>query len=247
MCVLSDRMSRVVSGVFWSFLTAAATSGTRVFAQDAGTADLIKTKTFWEMLRAGGPILLLLALLSVFTATLIIERFLYYRSVEGSPGELLHKIKQGATLSDMLRATNDVPSAAGRVMRATIQAAREGHEPDAIEDLAQSAVTKELISLEKHLPLLDSMVTMCPLLGLLGTTIGMIHSFSIVAALGMSDPTKLAGGISEALINTAAGLAVAIPALFAYNYFSGKKEAILMNMEKSLTELIVLLKSPIPQ
>ena len=74
----------------------------------------------------------------------------------------------------------------------------------------------------------------------------MIHSFSIVAAIGMSDPTKLAGGISEALINTAAGLAVAIPALFAYNYFSGKKEAILMDMEKSLTELIVLLKSPIP-
>ncbi len=63
----------------------------------------------------------------------------------------------------------------------------------------------------------------------------------------MSDPTKLAGGISEALINTAAGLAVAIPALFAYNYFSGKKEVILMNMEKSLTELLVLLKSPIPQ
>jgi biopolymer transport protein ExbB len=147
----------------------------------------------------------------------------------------------------MLQVTNDVSGVAGRVMRATIQAARDGYKSDEIEGLAQSAVTKELISLEKHLPLLDSMVTMCPLIGLLGTTIGMIHSFSVVAAIGMSDPTKLAGGISEALINTAAGLAVAIPALFAYNYFSGKKEVILMNMEKSLTELLVLLKSPIPQ
>ncbi len=88
------------------------------------------------------------------------------------------------------------------------------------------------------------MVTLCPLLGLLGTTIGMIKSFSIVAAIGMSDPTKLAGGISEALINTAAGLAVAIPALFAYNYFSGKKEAILMDLERGLTDLLVILKAP---
>jgi biopolymer transport protein ExbB len=240
-------MSRVVSGIFWTALAMAAVGGTgRVFAQEAGAVDSVKTKTFWEMLQAGGPILLLLALLSVITATLIIERFLYYRSVGGSAGELLHKIKQGATLSDMLRATNDVPSLAGRVMRATIQSARDGYKPDEIEDLAQSAVTKELISLEKHLPLLDSMVTMCPLIGLLGTTIGMIHSFSVVAAIGMSDPTKLAGGISEALINTAAGLAVAIPALFAYNYFSGKKEAILMDTEESLTELIVLLKAPTP-
>ena len=247
MWALSNRMSRVVSGIFWTALAMAAVGGTgRVFAQEAGAVDSVKTKTFWDMLQAGGPILLLLGLLSVITATLIIERFLYYRSVGGSAGELLHKIKQGATLSDMLRATNDVPSLAGRVMRTTIQAARNGYKPDEIEDLAQSAVTKELISLEKHLPLLDSMVTMCPLIGLLGTTIGMIHSFSVVAAIGMSDPTKLAGGISEALINTAAGLAVAIPALFAYNYFSGKKEAILMDTEESLTELIVLLKSPTP-
>lgn len=248
MCILSNRMPRVVSRVFWTLLAAAATSGARqALAQDAGAVDSVKTKTFWEMLQAGGPILLILALLSVITATLIIERFLYYRNVGASAGEVLHRIKQGATLSDMFRATNDASSVAARVMRATIQAARDGYKPDEVEDLAQCAVTKELISLEKHLPLLDSMVTMCPLIGLLGTTIGMIHSFSIVAAIGMSDPTKLAGGISEALINTAAGLAVAIPALFAYNYFSGKKEAILMNMEKNLTELIVLLKSPIPQ
>jgi len=245
MCVLSSRMFRVFSGAFWA-VSAAGVTG-RVFAQEAGATDSIKTKNLWDMLQAGGPILLLLGVLSVITATLIIERFLYYRSVAGSPGELLHRIKQAATLSDMLRATHDVPGVAGSVMRATIQAARDGYQPDEIEDLAQSAVTKELISLDKHLPMLDSMVTMCPLIGLLGTTIGMIHSFSVVAALGMSDPTQLAGGISEALINTAAGLAVAIPALFAYNYFCGRKEAILMDMERSLTELIVLLKSPIPQ
>src|ERR1700733_13576803 len=149
MCVLSNRASRLVSGVFLIILAAGATGGAGcVFAQEAGTVDSVKTKTLWEMLQAGGPILLILAVLSVITATVIIERFLYYRSVGTGAPELLHRIKQGATLSDMFRATNDVSGIAGHVMRVTIQAARDGYKPDEIEDLTQSAMTKELISLE---------------------------------------------------------------------------------------------------
>jgi biopolymer transport protein ExbB len=140
-----------------------------------------------------------------------------------------------------LTAIEHAPGVSGRVMRVALGAARDGYAPAQVETLVSGEVTKELITMEKFLPQLDSMVTMCPLIGLLGTTVGMIRSFSIVAAIGMSDPTKLAGGISEALINTATGLAVAIPALFAYNWFTGKKEAILMDMEKGLSELMVIL------
>ena len=172
---------------------------------------------------------------------------MYYRSAAGNTDEMIEKIKEAGTLAEASAAIEHAPGIAGRVIRTAIQAARDGYQPEQIEGLAESAVTRELISMEKFLPQLDSMVTMCPLIGLLGTTVGMIKSFSVVAAIGMSDPTKLAGGISEALINTAAGLAVAIPALFAYNYFSGKKEAILMDMEKGLTELMVILKTSIPQ
>ena len=70
-----------------------------------------------------------------------------------------------------------------------------------------------------------------------------------IAGSRLYDPSatnKLAGGISEALVNTAAGLLVAIPALFCYNYFTGKKEAILMDMEKGLSELMVIFKSSVP-
>jgi biopolymer transport protein ExbB len=130
-------------------------------------------------------------------------------------------------------------------MRQTIQAARDGYHPDQIEQLTQGYVTAELVNMEKYLPQLDTFVTMCPLIGLAGTTLGMIKSFSIVAAIGMSDPTKLAGGISEALVNTAAGLLVAIPALFAYNWFTGRKEAIIMDMEKGLSELMVIIKASV--
>jgi biopolymer transport protein ExbB len=240
---LSNRTSRV----FWMVLAAIAISqALPSFAQETSAATAIKTKTFWEMLQAGGLTLYILAGLSIFTVTLLIERFMYYRSAAGNAGELVEKIKQAHTLADASTAIEHAPGIAGRVIRTAVQAARDGYKVEQIEGLAESAVTKELISMERFLPQLDSMVTMCPLIGLLGTTIGMIKSFGVVAAIGMSDPTKLAGGISEALVNTAAGLAVAIPSLFAYNYFSGKKEAILMDLEQGLTELMVILKSSIP-
>lgn len=243
---ISIRISRGLSAaglVAWAILGAGAAPA--VFAQEAETAAAVKTMTMWEMLKHGGPTLIILGLLSILTLTLIIERFMYYRRAAGNVEELLAKIKQSGTMSEALAAIEFAPGIAGRVVRCALQSARDGYEPEQIEKLTEGEVTKELIQMEKFLPQLDSMVTMCPLIGLLGTTIGMIRSFSVVAAIGMTKPEMLAGGISEALVNTAAGLAVAIPALFAYNYFTGKKEAILMDLEKGLSELMVILKSSI--
>jgi biopolymer transport protein ExbB len=235
--------------------TAAAMSGAvllwdspeSAYAQDAGPAAAPegKTQTAWQMIMHGGPTLVILGICSVATLTFIIERFMYYRKASGNTEEIVNKIKQAGTMSEALAAIGNAPGVSGRVFRTAIQAARDGYQPEHIETLVQGEVTKELIGLEKFLPQLDTMVTMCPLIGLAGTTIGMIKSFSIVAAMGMSDPTKLAGGISEALVNTATGLLVAIPALFCYNWFTGKKEAILMEMEKGLSEVMVILKSSV--
>jgi biopolymer transport protein ExbB len=218
-------------------------SGT--FAQ--GTAHVVqKEKTAWEMVKdvalAPPYVFLVLVGCSIFTFTLIPERFMFYRSAESSTAEMVRKIKQAGNLAEAMAAIEGAPGVSGRVLQTALQASRDGYTPEQVEQLVQGEVTKELIGMERFLPQLDSMVTLCPLIGLLGTTVGMIRSFSIVAAIGMSDPTKLAGGISEALINTATGLAIAIPALFAFNYFTGKKEAILMDLEKGLSEVMVILK-----
>lgn len=206
-----------------------------------------KEKTAWQMVvevaKTPPFVFPILIVCSIFTLTLIIERFMFYRKAGGHTIDMLDKVKQATTISDALTSVENAPGVSGRVVRMALQSARDGYKPEEIERLVEGEVTKELIQMEKFLPQLDSMVTLCPLLGLLGTTIGMIKSFSVVATMGMSDPSKLAGGISEALINTATGLAVAIPALFAFNYFAGKKEAILMDMEKGLSELMVILKS----
>jgi biopolymer transport protein ExbB len=237
--------SAITSGL--AVLGLALLDASQSFAQEAaaGAPPTVKSETAWSMIKHGGPTLVVLLFCSIFTVTLIIERFMFYRSASGNSADMLAKIKQAGTLSEALSAIEHAPGVAGRVFRMAIQSARDGYPTEQIERLVEGEVTKELIGMEKFLPQLDSMVTMCPLIGLLGTTVGMIRSFSIVAAIGMSDPTKLAGGISEALVNTATGLAVAIPALFAYNLFTGKKEAILMDMEKGLSELFVILKSSV--
>lgn len=185
----------------------------------------------------------MLLICSVVTMTLIIERFMFYRSAGADVAGMVNAIKQTSTLSDALAAIETAPGVAGRVFRLALQSARDGYKPEEIEQLVQGEVTKELVGMERFLPQLDTMVTMCPLLGLAGTTVGMIRSFAIVKAAGMNNPALLAGGISEALVNTATGLLIAIPALFAYNWFTGRKEQILMDMEKGLSEVMVILKS----
>jgi len=222
---------------------AAAPAAPAAPAVAAPAAPKAAEASYWDMVKHGGPTLVVLLLCSVFTMTLIIERFMFYRKATGNTAAMLEKIKQAGTLSEALTSIENEPGVSGRVMRTALTAARDGYPIGQVEELVSGEVTKELIGMERWLPQIDSMVTMCPLIGLLGTTLGMIRSFSIVAKIGMSDPTKLAGGISEALVNTAAGLAVAIPALFAFNYFTGRKEAILMDMEKGLSELVVILKS----
>jgi biopolymer transport protein ExbB len=195
------------------------------------------------MIKHGGPTLVVLLICSIYTLTLIIERFMFYKKAAGNSTEILDKVKQAGTLSEALTAVETAPGVAGRILRMALTATRDGYPSEQVERLVEGEVTKEMIGMEKYLPQLDSMVTLCPLIGLFGTTVGMIRSFAIVSAMGMSDPSALAGGISEALVNTASGLGVACPALFAYNWFTSKKEMILMDMEKGLSELMVILKS----
>ncbi|MGD0016482.1 MAG: MotA/TolQ/ExbB proton channel family protein [Verrucomicrobiia bacterium] len=204
---------------------------------------LAKAQSIWDIVKHGGPVLIILGLCSVLCLTLMIERYMYYRKATGNMDEMLLTIKRAGSITDALAAIDKSPGIAGHVFRMALTAARDGYQPKQVERLVEGAVTKEMIQMEKFLPQLDTLVTLCPLLGLFGTTLGMIRSFSIVAAIGMKNPEMLAGGISEALVNTAAGLGVALPALFAFNYFAGKKEAIVMDLERGLTELMVIIES----
>jgi len=109
---------------------------------------------------------------------------------------------------------------------------------EAVEDTGRHVVHE----LERYLNTLGSIAAVSPLLGLLGTVTGMIRTFSALTTGGAGDPAALAGGISEALITTAAGLMVAIPALIAYRYLRGRVDSLVVQMEKEAIAMVEALQ-----
>jgi biopolymer transport protein ExbB len=107
-----------------------------------------------------------------------------------------------------------------------------------IKESIEDAGRQVIHDLERYLNSLGTIAAVSPLLGLLGTVIGMVKVFAAITAHGVGDPTVLAGGISEALITTAAGLTVAIPSLIGYRYLRGKVDALVIQMEKEAVTLV---------
>jgi biopolymer transport protein ExbB len=105
---------------------------------------------------------------------------------------------------------------------------------EAIEDTGRHVVHE----LERYLETLGTIAAISPLLGLLGTVVGMIKTFAAITSHGVGSPTALAGGIAEALITTAAGLSVAIPALLAYRYYRNRIDTLVVTMEKEAIKFV---------
>jgi biopolymer transport protein ExbB len=124
----------------------------------------------------------------------------------------------------------------GRILAAGLVNRKHSKEvmKESIEEVGRQVVHE----LERYLNSLGSIASISPLLGLLGTVIGMIKVFSVIVTTGVGDPAVLAGGISEALITTAAGLSVAIPSLFFHRYFMGAVDELVLAMEEQALRLV---------
>ncbi|HTU68484.1 MAG TPA: MotA/TolQ/ExbB proton channel family protein [Steroidobacteraceae bacterium] len=172
-------------------------------------------------------------LCSVIAAGILFERLWTLQRKRVLPQEL---IKRVTDLADKNQVTPKVIEALeknsplGRVLAAALANRDRGRAimMERVEDTGRHVV----FELERFLNTLGTIASISPLLGLLGTVAGIIHSFNAVMLGGMGDPRMLAGGISEALICTAGGLAVAIPSFIAFRYLRGKVEGIVIDMEK---------------
>ncbi len=177
-------------------------------------------------------------LASVLAAGISIERAWTLRAVrvvpEGLPAEVAAALAQGDEAQTLCTG-----SAVGRILAAGANSADRGRE--AMKEAMEEAAASVVHDLERYLTTLGTVASISPLLGLLGTVVGMIQVFRVLMEEGVGDVGLLAGGISQALITTAAGLIVAIPALAFHRYLLRKVEELVLAMEREAMRLADLL------
>ncbi|MFT7243066.1 MAG: biopolymer transport protein ExbB [Candidatus Azotimanducaceae bacterium] len=198
----------------------------------------------FELVLAGGWLMIPILLCSVISAAICVERFWTLRSNQIVPKNLLAQVWNWIKTNEMdnrklreLRAGSPL----GQVLAAGIANHRRGREQmkESIEEVANQVVHE----MERYLNTLGTVAAITPLLGLLGTVIGMIKVFTAIRLEGTGNAAVLAGGISEALITTAAGLTVAIPSLFFYRFFQRKVDELVISMEQEALKLVEVLNA----
>ena len=192
-----------------------------------------------EIVKSGGWLMAPIILCAIIAMGIILERFWTLQQKRVIPEDLTSKVwgwvkkdqldqkqiqslHQGSPLGQIL--------AAGLINRDRERSVMK----DSIEDTGRHVVNE----LERYLETLGTIAAVSPLLGLLGTVLGMVQVFTEITVQGVGNPAALAGGISKALITTAAGLTVAIPALIGYRYFRNRVDTLVVDMEKEAIKLV---------
>jgi biopolymer transport protein ExbB len=202
---------------------------------------LRKHKVF-ELVQAGGWLMLPILLCSVIAVAIIAERLWTLRRKKVIPEKLLTGIwtllnNDALTDKHIIEIENGSPL--GRVLAAGL--INRHLSRDLIRESIEENGRHVVHEMERFMNTLGTISTIAPLLGLLGTVIGMIRVFTAITVIGIGDPTQLAGGISEALITTAAGLSVAIPSLIFHRHLKRKIDELVVAMEQEAMKLVEFL------
>tara|TARA_R110002072_G_scaffold104012_2_gene228145 strand:- start:4665 stop:5288 length:624 start_codon:yes stop_codon:yes gene_type:complete len=197
-----------------------------------------------ELIVAGGWLMVLIMLSSILVLAICIERLYTLNARKIAPPHLLatvwKQLKRGELDAAKLRILRQ-SSPLGRILAAGLGNAYHGRE--VMKESIQEAASHVVHDLERYLNTLGTIAAVAPLLGLLGTVVGMIEVFAEIMAQGTGNASALAGGISQALITTAAGLTVAIPALVMHRYFVGRIDGIVIELEQETIKLVDALHS----
>ena len=196
--------------------------------------------TFVKIFNDGGPVMWPLLLFSVLSVIFIIERWLALRRAKINVNAFLAKTRKelivNRSVKSAIKVCEDYRGPVASILKAGLL--KYGHPRADVEKTIENAALYEMGRLERNLVWLASIANVAPLLGFFGTVVGMIKSFEALAEAGLSNPGLVASGISEALITTAAGLFVAIPAQLAYNFFMSRINAFVRDIETSSNMLL---------
>jgi biopolymer transport protein ExbB len=193
----------------------------------------------WDMFERGGIMMYPLILSSLLAAAIIIERLITLRRRKIIIPEVINLAEQFGSLKDIdfaknicLRYEGPLPS----IIRMGLD--NNNLDRSEIKELLEDQGRQEIRKLRKGLGVLETVAVLAPLMGLLGTVLGMIKVFGVIQEQGVGQAAALSGGISEALLTTVTGLFIGIPVLIFYNYFSHKTENFVLDIEKHSGDLI---------
>ncbi|MCF7793665.1 MAG: MotA/TolQ/ExbB proton channel family protein [Candidatus Cloacimonetes bacterium] len=193
----------------------------------------------WSFLVKGGILMIPLLICSVLSLAIIIEKLLTLRK---------HKVivPEVKSVIENIESEEDIPLALSVCKKhksvlsnlIILVLKHKGTSYSLMREELSDSGRQEIRSLERGLGILETIAAVAPVLGLLGTVVGMIKVFSVISVQGVGEASALSGGISEALITTAVGLSVGIPALIFYNYFASKAEELILDIENISNQLL---------
>ena len=197
----------------------------------------------FEMFQAGGPLMWPILICSLLAVTIVVERLWTLNKQSVAPVKFAEQVTKMAASGELRPESIDTirdHSPLGQILAAGLVNASQGREvmKESIEESGRHVVHR----LSRYLNTLGTIAAITPLIGLLGTVIGMIKVFTAITVHGVGDPTILSGGISEALITTAAGLSVGIPSLMFYRYFRSRVTSLTIRLEEYAMHLVETLQ-----
>ncbi|MEJ2054362.1 MAG: MotA/TolQ/ExbB proton channel family protein, partial [Calditrichaceae bacterium] len=192
-----------------------------------------------ELFERAGIMMYPLTLASLIALAFIIERALSLRKKKILIPEIISVVNNFSTLKDIDLARTICAKYDGPLSN-VVKLGLQNHElPKAeIKEILEDQGRQEVRKLERGLVVLETIAAIAPLLGLLGTVLGMVEVFNVIKDQGIGQTAALSGGISQALLTTVAGLFIGIPVLIAYNYFTNKSESLILDIEKYTNELV---------
>jgi biopolymer transport protein ExbB len=194
-----------------------------------------------DIVKNGGPLMYPIILCSVIAWAIFLERLVSYARVRRDcvrlGGKIIASIKKGR-LEDVEQLSQNSSSPLARIVQVIY--GHRGKTRNELKLLTDEVGSREVFALQRYLGLLATIANIAPLLGLLGTVLGMINAFNVIALKGVGTPATLGGGISQAMITTAAGLSVAVPIILVHRYLSGRAESLILQLEETTAAILDL-------
>ncbi len=192
-----------------------------------------------EIFNDGGPVMYPLLLCSIIVLTVIIERIMFWiRTGRRHNQALVDDILELSRLSDWEAVRERTTGSKDYLVKILVSGIL--HREFSMAKAMEAAAADEIKRMQRYMNVLDTMITVAPLLGIFGTVIGIISSFEILGSTGIEHPQAVTAGIAQALITTATGLGIAILTVFPYNYFNSRVANAALTIEKYATSLEIV-------